>query len=175
MGKCKPCIFDVVRDNIGWKSDGKKYPYFMESMGINFPGSLNSMDFAVFSNGKLMGKPKHFPCDEVYYRMGIWLEKYTHTMEKVWVWISQAFPWLLLHFTVPWEINGETHAFFIWWGIPQNWNLMEKAPILWKKYGNLFPKLCPFDGFCWIFPYYWKLIRKPIHFPCNEEYHRMGI
>ena len=57
----------------------------MESMGTNFPGSLNSIDFAAF---------------------------------------------------FPWEIDGETHAFLIWWSIPQDGNLMEKAPILWKKYGN---------------------------------------
>ena len=55
----------------------------MESMGTNFPGCLSSMDFAAFSHGKLMGKTKHFPCDEVYYRMRIWLEKYTDTMQKV--------------------------------------------------------------------------------------------
>ena len=42
----KPRIFDRVGDTIGWESDGKKYPYFEESMGTNFPGSLNSMDFA---------------------------------------------------------------------------------------------------------------------------------
>ena len=69
MGKCKPCIFKGVGNNIGWES-------------LN-SDSLSSMDFAAFFHGKLMGKAKHFPCDEVYYRMGIWLEKYTHTMEKV--------------------------------------------------------------------------------------------
>ena len=63
--------------------------------------------------GKLMGKPKHFPCYEVYYRMGIWLEKCTLTMEKVWVPISQDFPRVLLHFPVLWEIDGEIHAFVI--------------------------------------------------------------
>ena len=46
----KPCIFHGVGYTIGWKSDGRKYPYFGESMGTNFPGSLNSMDFAAFSN-----------------------------------------------------------------------------------------------------------------------------
>ena len=144
MGKCKPCIFDGVGDNIGWESDGKKYPYFMESMGTNFPRSLYSMDFAAFStNGKLMGKPKHFSCDEVYYRMGIWLEKYTHTMEKVWVPISQAFPWVLLHFTVLWEIDGETHAFLIWWSIPQDGNLMEKSTHTMEKVWELITQALP--------------------------------
>ena len=39
-----------VGDTIGCESDGKKYPYFGESMGTNFSGSLNLMDFAAFSN-----------------------------------------------------------------------------------------------------------------------------
>ena len=46
----KLCIFHGLGDNIGWESDEKKYPYFGENMGTNFPGSLNSMDFAAFSN-----------------------------------------------------------------------------------------------------------------------------
>ena len=46
----KPCIVHGVGDTVGWESDGKKYPYFRESMGTNFPGSLNSMDFTAFSN-----------------------------------------------------------------------------------------------------------------------------
>ena len=46
----KPCIFHGAGDTIGWESGGKKYPYFGESMGANFPGTLNSMDLAAFSN-----------------------------------------------------------------------------------------------------------------------------
>ena len=121
---------------------------------------------------KLMGKPKHFSYDEFYYRMEIWLEKCTNIMGKVWVPISQAFPWVLLHFPVLWKIDGDTHAFIICWSIPQDGNLMEKSIHTMEK---IFPRLFPFDGFCWIFPCYWKLIRKPIRFPCNEEYHRIGI
>ena len=40
----KPCIFHEVGDTIGWKSGGKKYPYFWESMGTNL------MAFAEFSH-----------------------------------------------------------------------------------------------------------------------------
>ena len=46
----KSCIFHGVGDTIGWESYGIKYPYFGESMDTNFTGSLNSMDFAGFSN-----------------------------------------------------------------------------------------------------------------------------
>ena len=54
-----PCVFHEIGDNIGWESDGKKYPYFGESMVTNFPGSLNPMDFAAFSNamGNWWGNP----------------------------------------------------------------------------------------------------------------------
>ena len=102
--------------------------------------------------GKLMGKPKHFPCDEVYYRMGIWLEKYTHTMEKVWVPISQAFPWVLLHFTVLWEIDGETHAFLIWWSIPQDENLLEKSTHTMEKVWELISQALAIWWFSLNFP-----------------------
>ena len=160
------------RMGIWWK----KIPILWEKSGYQF-SRLSQFDGfrCIFQcYGKLMGKPKHFPCDEVYYRMGIWLEKCTHTMGKVWVPISQDFPRVLLHFPVLWEIDGETHAFLICWSIPQDGGLMENSTHTMKKVRE-FPRLCPFDGFCWIFPCYWKLIRKPIHFPCNEEYRRMGI
>ena len=42
-------------------------------------------------------------------------------------------------------------------------------------FGNQFPKLSPFDGFGCLFPCYGKLMRKHMHFPCNEVYHKMGI
>ena len=67
--------------------------------------------------GNFMGKPIHFPYAEVYHRMGIRLEKSTHTMGKLWLSISQTFliPWVLLHLPVLWEIYGETHVFPICW------------------------------------------------------------
>ena len=53
-------------------------------MITNFPGFPHTMGFVSFSyNGKLMGKPMHFPYDEVSHRMGIKWEKSTHTMGKV--------------------------------------------------------------------------------------------
>ena len=229
----KPCIFHGVRDTIGWESDQKKCPYFGESMSANFPGSLSLMDFAAFSNamGNWWGNLSisHVICDEVYYRLGIWLGKCIHTMGKVWLPISQALPRFFLHFLVPWEIDGATHAFLKCWRIPQNENLMDKstysvekvwvtnfpgfahlivfaefshaignwlkypyisyvmkitigwqsngknALILWEKDEYQFLRSSPYDGFCWIFSCYGKLMGKPIHFPCNEEYRRMGI
>ena len=67
--------------------------------------------------GNFMGKPIHFPYAEVYHRMGIRLEKSTHTMGKLWLSISQTFliPWVLLHLPVLWEIYRETHVFPICW------------------------------------------------------------
>ena len=46
---------------------------------------------------------------------------------------------------------------------------------LWKKYGNQFPMFSSLDGFCCLFACYGKLMRKSIHSPCDEIYHRMGI
>ena len=79
---------------------GKKHPYYGKSMSTNFPGSPHTMGFVrgpnfpnfphsmiltVFSQimGKLMRKCMHFPCDEVYHKMGILWEKCAHNMRKV--------------------------------------------------------------------------------------------
>ena len=40
----------------------KKYPYFGKSMGTNFPGSLNSIDLALFSYAMgIVGEIHAFP------------------------------------------------------------------------------------------------------------------
>ena len=51
----------------------------------------------------------------------------------------------------------------------------KKVPILWEKYDYQFPRFLLYDGFCWILPYYGKLMGKPMHFPYGEVYHRTGI
>ena len=71
-----------------------------------------------------------------------------------------------------------------WWGNPCISHLMkytigwgsygEKSPILWEKYKYQFPRFIPYERFCCIFSYYQKLMGKPMHFPHNEVYHRMG-
>ena len=99
-------------------------------------------------------------------------------MGKVRVPISQVLPirWVLLDFFVLWKIDGKTHAFLIWWRYTTGWESNgKKAPIQWEKYEYQFPRPSPYDGFCCIFPYYKKLMGKPMHFPYDEVYHRMGI
>ena len=63
--------------------------------------------------GKSIGKPIHFPCDEVYHRMGIYKEKKHPYYGKG---MGTNFPgspnlMVSLHFPMPWEIGGEAHAF----------------------------------------------------------------
>ena len=92
----------------------------------------------------------HFPYDELYRRMEIVWRKITHTMGKLWVPISQVHPLhrILLHFPVLWEIDGETHAFPIWWSIPQDENLMgEKHPYYGKNMSISFPDFPHTMGF----------------------------
>ena len=64
---------------------GESFSQSVKSMVTNFPGSFHRMGFCcIFPNyGKLMGKPMHFPCDEVHHRMGTGWEKSTHTIGKV--------------------------------------------------------------------------------------------
>ena len=63
----------------------------------------------------------------------------------------------MMKYTIGWESGGK------------------KLPILWEKYDYQFPRFTPYDGFCCIFLFYGKLMRKPMHFPYDEVYHRMGI
>ena len=111
-------ISHVMKSTIGWESNGKKAPILWEKYEYQFPRSSSYNGFCcIFPYyGKLMGKPMHFPYDEVYHRMGIRWEKSTHTMGKVWLPISQVFPirWVLLHFPMLLEIDGKTHAIPIW-------------------------------------------------------------
>ena len=150
----KPCIFQWVGDTIGMESDGKKVPIVWGKYGCQFPrlSQFNVFRCIIQCYGKLMEKPKHLPCDEVYYRMRIWLEKCTHTIGKVWVPISQAFPRVLLHFPVLWEIDGKTHAFLICWSIPQDGNLMEKSTHAIEKVWELISHALPIWWFLLNFP-----------------------
>ena len=78
-----------------------------------------------------------------------------------------------------------SYAMGNWWGNPCISQVMKytigwesnvkKAPMLWKKYEYQFPRFSPIPGFCWIFLCYGKLKGKPMHFPYNKVYHRMGI
>ena len=111
-----PVLWGIPKDG---NRMGKNHPYYGESMSTNFPGSPHTMGFVAFSHTirNWMGNP----CISYMMKYAIgWKcngEKSTQTMGKIWVLISQTFPipWVLSHFPVLWEIDGETHAFPIWW------------------------------------------------------------
>ena len=73
--------------------------------------------------------------------------------------------WVLLHFPVVWEIDGETHFPFD--------EVYQRMGIVWgkithtvgqEKYKYQFSRFTPYDAFCCIFPNYEKLMRKPYAF-----------
>ena len=119
----------------------------------------------------------------------------THTMGKAWVLVSQVLPIRLVFSDFSRNLFPRLFPFDEFCCLsPCYWKLMrkpmnftydkvyhrigtyrKKALKLWNKYGNQFPRLFPFDGFYCIFPYYGKLMRKHMHFPYDEVYHRMGI
>ena len=69
-------------------------------------------------------------------------KKASHNIRKVWAPISHVLliRWVLLHFLVLWEIDGETHAFPIWWSIPHDGNRMRKNhPYYGKSMSTNFP------------------------------------
>ena len=63
----------------------------------------------------------------------------------------------MMKYIIGWELDGK------------------KVPILWEKCDYQFARFSPYNEFCCIFLYYGKLMRKPMHFPYDEVYHRMGI
>ena len=105
------------------------------------------------------------------------MEKITHTMRKVWVTIFQVLPHTM-------GLTVFSHVMGNWWENTcishvtrytmeweSNW---KKAPILWEMYEYQFPRFSPYNGFCCIFLYYGKLMVKPMHFPHDDVFHRMG-
>ena len=122
------CIFHGVGDTIGWESDGKRYPYFEESMGTNFWGSLNSMDFAAFTSatGNLWGNlsishvMKYITGWESGWRNShtLW-EKYEYQFPRVSLHCS-CYGKLMgkpIHFSYGevyhrWESNGKKHPYY---------------------------------------------------------------
>ena len=74
-----------MKYTIKWESNGKKAPIIWEKYEHQFPRFSPYDEFCCIFlyYGKLIGKPMHFPYDEVYRRMEIVWEKFTHTMGKV--------------------------------------------------------------------------------------------
>ena len=149
-------------------------------METNFPGLAHSMVFVEFPHtiGNWLENPyiSHVMQSTIGWEYNG--EKSTHTMGKVWVPISQVLPirWVLLDFFVQWKIDGKTMHFpcnkrYHRMGI--KWE--KSTHTLWEKYEYQFPRSSPYDGFCCTFQYYGKLIIKPMYFPYNEVYHRIGI
>ena len=137
----KPCIFHGVGDTVGWKSDGKKYPYFGESVGTNFPGSLKLMDFATFFNamGNWWGNLS-IPIWWSILQDGNLVGEMHLCYRKSMSTNFPGFPWVLLHFPMLWEIDGETHVFLMWWNILWDGNLNgKKHPYYGRGMGTNFP------------------------------------
>ena len=97
------CISHMMKYTVGWESYGEKSPILWEKYEYQFPRFTPYEGFCCISPyyEKMMGKPMHFPYDEVCHRMGIGWEKSTHTMGKVWLSVSQTYPisWVLLYWS----------------------------------------------------------------------------
>ena len=62
-----PCISNLLKYIIGWELDGRKAPIPWEKYEYQFPRFSPYDGFcSIFPcYCKLMGKPVHFPCDEI--------------------------------------------------------------------------------------------------------------
>ena len=73
-----------MKYTIKWESNGKKSPIIWEKYEHRFPRFSPYDEFCCIFlyYVKLIGKPMHFPYDEVYHRMKIVWRKITHAMGK---------------------------------------------------------------------------------------------
>ena len=125
-------------------------------MGTNFLGTPNSMDFIAFSQA--MGNWRGNPCISHIIKYTVKCESngkkhtivffaFSHTVGNLWG--SQCI-FHMLKYTIGWESDRK------------------KAPILREKYDYRFPRLSQYHGFCCLFPYRGKFMRKAMHFPYND-------
>ena len=133
-------------------------------MSTNFPGSSNSMDFTAFSHamGNWRANPCISPiikytitCESNGKKVPILWERYEFQFPRFSTYdgfcrifpgpISQAFPiwWVFLPFPMLSKFDEKTHAFLIWWSIPQDRNLMGKSfnfmEKVWEPIFQVFP------------------------------------
>ena len=101
---------------------GKNHPYYGKSMSTNFPGSPYMTGFLAFSCsvGNWWGNLCIFQMMKCAIGWESNGKKAPVLWGKVRVSFFQSFliPWVLLHFPVVWEVDGETHAFPKWWSVP---------------------------------------------------------
>ena len=146
----------------------KKHPYCGKSKSTNFPNTNLALQIRWKKSPfheKIMGN--NFPALSIRWVLLSFSALYGKLMGKP------------MHFAC----DKVYHRMAIKW---------KKEPILCEKYECQFPRFSQYDGFCRIFPgtnfpgfthsmdlaafsHDSKMMRKHIHFPCDEIYHRMGI
>ena len=158
---------------------GKNRPYYGKSMRTNFPGFSHSMGFADFSN--VMVNLTRKPCLSHMMKYTIGWESYGEKSPMLCEKCQYQFPSFTPYdgfcciFPCYGKLMGKPMHFpnvevYHKMGI-----LWEKSSLQWEKCEYEFPRFTPYDGFCCIFPYYEKLMGKPMHFPNDEVYHKMEI
>ena len=193
----KPCISYVVKCIIRWESDGRKVPICWKKMRTNFPGSPNSMDFATFSNA--MGNWRGNPCISHSIKFTAGCQSNGKKAPILWEKCEYQFPRLSTYdgfcriflgnnfqgFSKLVDFPAFSYAKGNWWENPCISHMM-KYTTGWKSnrknhafYGKSMETnfLCiPHSmGFVAFSDAIGDFIRKPMHFPCNEVYHRMWI
>ena len=169
----KPCVSHVVKYTIRWESDRTKCPCVGETMGTNFPGCLYYVDFTAFfyAMGNWWGNPciSHIikftiGCKSNGKRAPIQWEnsQYQFPRFSTYDGFCRTFPGTnFLGFSHSMGVPVLSNAMRNWWEkscishirkYTTGWKSNEKnSPILWKKYGNQFPRPSPFNRFRWLF------------------------
>ena len=94
----------------------------------------------------------------------------------VWVPMSQVLPagCVLLHSLMLWDIDGK-NLYICFPCEPIYGNLMEENHPCFLKVWITISWAVPMRWVCCLFQCYGLLMRKPLHFPCDEANHNIGI
>ena len=128
-----------------WKTDGETH---------TFP-----ISWSIPCDGNLMGKnhPYYGKSMSTNFPGSPYMTGFLAFSCSVGNWWGNLCIFQMMKSAIGWESNGK------------------KAPVLWEKYEYHFFSLSWYRGFCCIFPLFGKSMGKPMHFPNDEVYHRMGI
>ena len=145
----KPCIFYVVKNTIGWyrKKKEEKYSYFGRRYGYQFPRlpQLGEFPCIFLYYGKLMGETHQFSIWKSIPQDGNPMEKATIPLKLYGNQFLRFSPFdgFCCLFPCYGKLMRKTHAFPMWWSVPQDGNLKEKnahtTEIVWEPISQVFP------------------------------------
>ena len=149
-----PCISHIIKYTIECESNGKKAPILWEKYEYQFPRFSSYDGFCrIFLEIDFSGFSHSMGCPAIFHTLGNWQENpiISHVMK----------------YTIGRESNGKKHPYCeksMSINFPDPPHAMSFLGYSWEPIFQTFP-----IRWVWLsFPILWELMRKHIHFPCDE-------